>query len=104
VPPSSISIRHNTPLHPSIPDRPPKDESISQLYPKHKSDTTEKKEMPSIKSCGTSTLIHRVDELLDDASSVMRDVDARFAAADDTAGLQFQKPAVDYTKGQTPTR
>jgi hypothetical protein len=40
--------------------------------------------MISIKSYGTSTLIHRVDELLDDASSVMRGVDAQFAATDNS--------------------
>jgi hypothetical protein len=84
-PPSSISVRCST-IHPHVPER-PKDESISKQYPQHRSDATDctkQKEITSIKSYGTSTLIHRVDELLDGASSVMRGVDAQFAAADNS--------------------
>jgi hypothetical protein len=80
VPPSSISVRSSTPHH-SVLNR-PEDESVSH-HPQrsqHKSDTAkQQREMTSIKSCGTSTLIHRVDEIIDGASSDMRGVDAHFA-------------------------
>ena len=74
MPPSSISVPGT--LH-SVQDR-PEDESASLLY-QHRSDTTEQKETTSIVSKGTSTLIHQVDELLDDASSVIRCFDTHIA-------------------------
>jgi hypothetical protein len=100
VPPSSISVRHST-LCPSVLARSSEDESVSHPYSQHKSDATKHKEMASIKSYGTSTLIHKVDELIDGASSDMRGVAAQFDAfrnSDDKKKKIVQELSGDKTR------